>query len=220
MCGRFTFVPTQNLKARFNLKNDLVNLQANYNVSPGQFLPIIINQDGNLVILMRWGLIPSWSRNLSRQFNLINARAESVTTKPSFRKAFQSQHCLVPASGFFEWKKEAKTKKPYYFQLQDESLFSFAGIWSNSLNADGSEIQTFSIITTEANDIVKPIHDRMPVILTRKDEDLWLDQNPNNLVRHINLLKPYSSDLMTSYPVSPKINRTQDNQPDLIKPIT
>jgi putative SOS response-associated peptidase YedK len=219
MCGRYAFIPPKNFKDRYNLKNNLLNLPTSYNVAPGQFLPVVINNKGNKVMLMRWGLVPTWAGIMGRQLNLINARAESITTKPTFRKPFQRQRCLVPASGFFEWQKTETAKVPYYFRLKDKSLFSFAGIWSQFTNAEGSEIQTYSIITTAANDLVKPVHDRMPVVLPQDREALWLDSNPDNFLKHINLLKPYPSDEMESYPVSPKINRSADNQPDLIQPL-
>jgi putative SOS response-associated peptidase YedK len=220
MCGRYVFVPDNNLKDRFSLKNNIDSLVPNYNVSPGEFLPVIINDNGNMITLMRWGLIPSWAKDPNIAYRLINARADSVSFKPSFRTAFKHRRCLIPASGFYEWKKEGKHKQPYYFVLKDKSTFAFAGLWDQWLSPDGSEIQTYTIITTDPNSLVNSVHNRMPVILQKEDESIWLENNFENEDKYLSLLQPLPESLMKFYPVSPEVNQPVKNSADLIKPIS
>ena len=166
MCGRYIFIPAEELFLRFAVK-DKVKLQTCYNVAPGQDMPVIINKNGNNTIsVLKWGLIPSWARDSDKfKHGLINARVESLTEKPSFKNLLKANRCLVPANGFYEWKKEGKKKIPYFIHLPDNELFTFAGLY------DGN---TYTIITTAANEKVAGIHDRMPVILSKSIEQGWL----------------------------------------------
>jgi len=192
MCGRYSFYPPKNSAPRFSLdlsSKDLDKLTPNGNVTPGQVMPIIIkNKSSNQLDFMKWGLVPSWAKNYQIDHGMINARSESLASKPSFKDSFRNSRCLIPATGFYEWQKTGKTCTLYLFQLKDQLLFSFAGLYDNS---------TYTIITTSPNSLVQPIHHRMPVILNPKDESIWLDSStdPQKL---ISLLSPFDSDQMSS----------------------
>lgn len=218
MCGRYTFIPNNNFYRRFEIENRLEQLENLYNVSPGQEMPVITHNSPNQVVLMHWGLIPFWSKDSRIALRAINARAENIATKPAFRKPIKDQRCLIPANGFYEWDKKSTRKQPYYFQLKNHEQFAFAGLYDIWENERGLEVKTYTIITTEANHIVEKIHDRMPAILTQTDEDAWLDHNAS-LQQILELLEPYSEDLMYSFPVSFEINCPKVNNPQLIKPI-
>jgi len=197
MCGRYSFYPPKNFASRFSLElssKDLDKLTPNGNVSPGQVMPVITkNDNSNQLDFMKWGLIPAWAKNYKIDHGMINARSESLASKPSFKDSFQNSRCLIPATGFYEWQKTAKTSTPYLFQLKDQSLFSFAGLFSNS---------TYTIITTDPNPLVSKVHHRMPVILNQTDESIWLNPNSNpNLL--LSLLKPFPSQFMSSTQQSP-----------------
>lgn len=216
MCGRFTLtIDLQTLIEIFQIEIPGLNLTPCYNIAPSQPVLTIIKQGGQrMARQMRWGLIPAWAKEPSIGYKLINARAETLEEKPSFRNPFRHRRCLIPADGFYEWRKEGKQKQPYRFTLADQSPFAFAGLWDRWVSPEGSEIISCSIITTEANDIVKPLHDRMPVILAEpKLQQLWLDfDNPGELK---DLLKPYAGE-MAAYPVSPAVNSPKVDEPGLI----
>lgn len=164
--------------------------------------------------MVQWGLVPSWSTESS---GLINARAETLEEKPSFAESFLRRRCLVPADGFYEWKRSGKWKQPYFFQLQDESQFAFAGIWDR-WERDGLSIASCAIITTTPNELLAEIHDRMPVILSASDQEAWLrnDADPRELKA---LLAPYPAGAMKSFPVSEKVNSALVDEPQLVEPI-
>lgn len=206
MCGRYTLQPGDDFFDRFFLDPDYERggeVEDNFNVTPGAYMPIITKGSKyNDLTLMRWGMVPSWAKDPKIGFKMINARADSITAKPSFRVPFKRHRCLVPANGFYEWKKEDRHKIPYYFTLKDESLFAMAGLFDRWLSPDGSELQSFTIITTEPNESVGVIHDRMPVIINPKLEKLWLDEStPENDL--VSCLKPYPAELMNSTVASP-----------------
>ena len=163
---------------------------------------------------MRWGLITSWAKDTAMGARMINARAETVTEKPSFRNAFRQRRCLVLADGFYEWQRQEGKKQPFYFRLQNGEPFGFAGLWERWQAAD-EEVISCTIITTQANDVLRPIHERMPVILNPKDYDLWL--NPEAQAEPLQqLLCPYQAEAMTSYRVSTKVNNPAHNSPECI----
>jgi putative SOS response-associated peptidase YedK len=190
MCGRYAFEPGNEFYQRFDIANRLDFLPKNINVSPGSVMPVITRQDSNQVSTMIWGLIPFWAKDRKIGPKMFNARAESVIAKPAFRKAFKTQRCLVPANGFFEWGSQGGKKIPYYFAVKDRPLFAFAGlydIWEEPV-AD-RQIYSYTIITAPPNDTVKPVHDRMPVILEAPDEPVWLDRSASmNMLQ--SLLRP------------------------------
>lgn len=206
MCGRYALTPGFDFFDRFALDPDYTpgDLSDNYNVTPGQFMPIITKKDGqtlNHLFSMRWGLIPSWAKDEKIGYRLINSRANTVHQKPAFKDSFQRRRCLVPASGFYEWSKDKNQKNPYYFSVPNQPLISFAGLYDNWLLKDGSQLQTFTIITTNSNSLVSQIHDRMPVILSPQNEPIWLDQScsQENLLK---LLTPFQSNQMAVRQIS------------------
>jgi len=198
MCGRYTFEPGTKFYDRFDISNRLDYLSKSYTVSPGKIMPVITHDSSNLVWLMKWGLIPFWANDSKIGEHMFNARAESVVEKPAFRKAFNTQRCLIPANGFYEWKPQAGKKIPYYFEIKDRPLFAFAGlydIWTDPVS--GKETYSYTIVTSAPNETVKPIHDRMPVILEQKNESIWLDKStPTNTL--VSLLQPSSESLIAS----------------------
>jgi putative SOS response-associated peptidase YedK len=165
--------------------------------------------------MLRWGLIPSWAKDPAMGAKLINARAETVAEKPSFRSAFRHRRCLVVADGFYEWQKQEGKKQPFYFRLQDGQPFAFAGLWESWKDPNGEVVDSCTILTTEANQLMQPIHDRMPVILASQDYDLWLDPTVQSEQLQ-NLLQPFPSEAMVSYPVSTKVNKPTNDTPELV----
>lgn len=204
MCGRFTLTQTpQQVATAFGL-TEVADFPARYNIAPSQPVGVIV-QDRELnkreFRLMRWGLIPSWVKDTSKFANLINARGETVAEKPSFRSAFKYRRCLIPADGFYEWKKTGGPKQPFYFSLSGQSIFAFAGLWEV-----WNDIETFTIVTTSANSLLQPIHDRMPVILQPKDYAEWLEPHNQDTQRLSRLLQPFPDEPMQAIPVSTRVN--------------
>jgi putative SOS response-associated peptidase YedK len=217
MCGRFTLSqPTDAIASAFNIAQ-IPPLEPRYNIAPTQLIPSILSAPGGekQLQMLRWGLIPSWAKDAKISAKLINARAETVSEKPSFKAAFKRRRCLIVADGFYEWQRQEKQKQPYYFRLQNAQLFAFAGLWEQWKSPDEDIINSCTILTTEANDLLRPIHDRMPVILESKDYGLWLDSEAQQPQLQ-QLLRPYQADLMTSYTVSTKVNNPKNNTPECI----
>ncbi len=218
MCGRYAIVLAEDgsLQRRFSLEELLDDPAPRYNVAPTQTLPVVVRHSPNHLAMMRWGLIPSWAKDPSIGNRMINARAESVAEKPAFRRPFRSQRCLVPASGFFEWKREGTGKQPYFVHLTDEPLFAFAGLYDIWHDPQGQAVHSYTILTTDANDLMAPIHNRMPVILAREDEDDWLDPDISEPERLLPLLRPYPARAMEAYPVSRAVNSPMHDAPDVL----
>lgn len=220
MCGRFTqtFSSSEIAKA-FNLAN-LPELKPRYNIAPTQEVAAIVRSEASSereFKWLRWGLIPSWAKDSKMGAKLINARAESVAQKPSFRSAFRYSRCLIIADGFYEWQQQENRKQPFYIQQIDGLPFALAGLWSTWQPKNGETISTCTIITTKANEIVQPIHERMPVILKSTDYEKWLAptvQQPELLQP---LLQPYSSDKLKVAPVSTKVNNSRNDSPECVK---
>lgn len=210
----------QSLQTHFQL--DIIPdgfVTARYNIAPTQPVAVITNTAPKTLTLQKWGLIPSWSKDPSIASSLINARAETLYEKPSFRTAFKRRRCLIPATGFYEWGKgEGKTKQPYYIHLADNQIFAFAGLWETWHSPDSDMIETCTIITTEPNDLIRRLHHRMAVILDPPDYELWLspDELPPSAL--MPLLKPYPPENMRYYPVSPLVNNVRNDSPACIKP--
>jgi putative SOS response-associated peptidase YedK len=167
---------------------------------------------------MRWGLVPSWAKNMSGAARMINARSETAATTPAFRDAMKSRRCLVPADGFYEWQRIGKAKQPYCFEIVDGKLFAFAGLWDRWKDPSGNWIKSCSILTTTPNSVTSAVHDRMPVILDPNSYDLWLDPAMTNMDAASDLLKPYDARLMRCYPVNPRVNNVANDDAECSAP--
>ena len=216
MCGRYTLTkPLKTIMAHFEAQSFKGEYLERYNIAPTQLMPVVVAPDGQRKIeIMRWGLIPSWSKDPNTQSLLINARAETTQEKPSFRSSFKKRRCLVPADGFYEWTKGESGKVPYRIYMTGEGLFAFAGIWSEWGKGEDS-IRSFSIITTEANSKLKSLHDRMPVILDPRDYATWLDSSQSDPA---SLLNAYPSEKMAYHEVSLRVNSPKNDDPECLEP--
>lgn len=221
MCGRFAQKTSYSeLKKLFGIAEGAPEVKPRYNIAPTQdILTVRRATDGREALLLKWGLIPSWAKDSSLATKLINARSETVEEKPSFREAFKRRRCLIPADGFYEWQRREGRKQPYFFRLRDESPFAFAGLWERWKAANGDLLETCTILTTEANEVLRPVHDRMPVILDPADYDLWLDEDVRKQEMRKELLRPYPAEAMTSHPVSTLINSPSQQGEGLTRPV-
>ena len=210
MCGRFSIAKERDeIEDRFEIHIDPAMFTKNYNAAPSQILPIITNEEQEQASFHKWGLIPHWAKDETIGNKLINARGETIAEKPSFRDAAEKRRCLVITDGFYEWQRSGGEKQPYRITLADESLFTFAGLWESWKAEDGREVRTFTIITTEPNELMKPIHNRMPVMLTPDNERVWISDE--SLEDVIHLLQPYDEKEMNAYPVTKKVNSPKNN---------
>lgn len=218
MCGRYTLkTPADVLAERFEIEESPSSLIPSYNIAPTQEVAAVVEEDDKRKLEMcHWGLIPSWAKDPAIGNKMINARAETVHEKPSFRSAFKKRRCLILADGFYEWQKTDSGKQPFYIHMKDGSPFAFAGLWETWKN--GEEIRSCAIITTEANDLMDEIHHRMPVILPPENYDLWLDPDFDEREPLTSLLRPYPDGAMEAYPVSRKVNRPANDEPGCIEP--
>ena len=195
--------------------SSLPDVPPRYNIAPGQQVAVVRqnHDDMRQLVTMKWGLVPSWSKDPGVGNRMINARSETVHEKPSFRQAFRSRRCIIPASGFYEWHQARKAKIPHYVRLRDGHVMSLAGLWEKWKTPQGEELETCAILTTAANSLVKQFHDRMPVILHNEEFDLWLDRDIDDLDRLAELFHPYPSDLLIEHPVSMEINSPRNDAP-------
>ena len=222
MCGRYSLTtPVEGLRRVFGFLEQ-PNLGPRYNIAPSQEVAAVrLGDDGRRHFAwLRWGLIPSWAKEARIGNRMINARAETVAENPAFRAAFRRRRCLVLADGFYEWqKRENDAKQPYRITLADDGPFGFAGLWESWTNPEGGErIESVTIIVTEANDLLRSINDRMPVILVPRDIDAWLDAaGPREAAQA--LLRPYPAAALAAYPVSTRVNKVTNDDPDLIEPL-
>ncbi|MBM3300360.1 MAG: SOS response-associated peptidase [Deltaproteobacteria bacterium] len=220
MCGRFLLITvSRDVAERFELDEE-PSLSPRYNIAPTQMVAAIRlgpHTARRKLHMLKWGLIPFWSKDGSMGARMINARADTAAQKPVFRAAFRHRRCLILADGFYEWKRDKGTKQPYLVRTADGKTFAFAGLWEAWQDPHGDLIESCAILTTDANELVLPIHDRMPVILRRTDYDLWLDPlvNRPELLEH--LLCPYPAVEMTARPANPKVNKSSYDQPDCIE---
>lgn len=224
MCGRYTnklswreMVELYRITEGAAARNDW---RARYNIAPTQLAPIVrVHPDagGRELALFRWSLVPSWSAGPDGRYSMINARAETVSEKPAFRSAFKARRCLVPATGFYEWRKTGDGKQPYHIGLAGGEPFAFAGLWERWEPKDDREpIDSFTIIVTEANELLQPIHDRMPVILEPDDYDGWLTGAPDDAAA---LLRPFPAAMMAAYPISTSVNKPENDDPSVLEPV-
>lgn len=220
MCGRYTLTANpEAIQQAFNLEV-LPNLQPRYNIAPTQPVPIITAEKPRELTIVSWGLIPSWSKDASGASKLINARAETVAEKPSFRAAYKYRRCLIPADGFFEWQsvENSSKKKPQFIYVGEREVFAFAGLWETWHSPAGDEVLTCTILTTEPNQKIKKMHHRMAVILDKDDYDAWLspEAKPAEL-KH--LLRAYPEERLNIYEVSTMVNNARVDTPEILQPV-
>jgi putative SOS response-associated peptidase YedK len=205
MCGRFTLNITPEVLAKIFGLQEVPQIEPRYNIAPSQNIATVRHiEDYNKLNFLKWGLIPSWSTDSTH--TSINARSKTVHDKNTFAHAIKYNRCIIPASGFYEWLPQENRKKPYYIRLLNSSVMGLAGLWERWKAEDGSELETCCILTTAANEIVKPIHDRMPVIIQPDNYNLWLNRNMHNPLELLHLYQPYPSDLMYAHPVPDLVN--------------
>ncbi|WP_445492658.1 SOS response-associated peptidase [Niallia sp. 03133] len=224
MCGRFTlFAEFEDIIKRFDIVIAIEEalFKTNYNVAPSQsVLSVISDGKQNRLGYLRWGLIPPWAQDMKIGYNMINARAETLKEKPSFRNAYKKHRCLIIADSFYEWKRlDDKKKIPMRIKLKSNELFAMAGLWERWESPTGETIYSCSVITTEPNVLMKDIHDRMPVILKPEDEQYWLDPSINNTNDLDKLLKPFDYEQMEAFEVSSDVNSPKNNSPNLVEKI-
>lgn len=226
MCGRYTQTKSlKELAARFGTKVPDLKFTARYNVAPSQLAPVVINDNGRRLDLYKWGLIPVWAKEAAIGYKMINARGETITEKPSYKRPFQKQRCLVLADSFFEWQAVpgVKTKTPMRILLKSHELFAMAGLWDHWKDPEGTDVRSFSIITVGPNKLMKRaegpmIHERMPCILNQSDEDRWLD--PTAPIEQLqDILRPYPEKFMEAYPISTLVNSPQNDLAACIEPV-
>jgi len=223
MCGRFTIrTPASVVAQQFGLLG-APPFEARFNVAPSQPVPLVrvAYADGpprRELVWLRWGLVPAWARDPAIGNRLINARAETAAEKPAFRVALRRRRGLVVADGFYEWQRVGSRKQPYFFHLRDDGPFAFAALWDTWEGLDRSAIESCTLLTTEANDVVRPIHDRMPVLISPADYERWLDPTVQKPELVMSLLRPYPSEEMTTFPVSSLINSPSHEDPRCIEP--
>ncbi len=216
MCGRFTLTADINAVAKAFGVAPSLQTASRYNVAPTQEVVSILQDETKHLDFLRWGLIPSWAKEESIGAKMINARAETLAEKPSFKRLLQGRRCLIVADGFYEWKQEQGGKTPMYFTLPNHDLFAFAGLWDVWKRPDGQHLHTCTIITTTPNELVAPIHNRMPVILPKDVQEEWLDPEQHDTHVLQQLLKSYTASEMFVHPVSKKVNSPQYDSADLI----
>jgi len=218
MCGRFSLaMEAFIISQRFEVPFGIPEWQPRYNIAPSQrCLAIYMEKNQRVLEPLVWGLIPHWSKDKKSGFQMINARAETLNSKPTFRSLIQTKRCLVPADGFFEWKKTAAGKIPFRVALKSGELFAFAGLWDSWQDENEKVIKSFTIITTEANTLVSQLHDRMPVILKREDEGRWLDPVIHDYDKLEPFFRPYASEGMTLYEVPSLVNSWKNDSPACI----
>ena len=223
MCGRFTLFAPGNELARMFGVDAVPQVEPRYNIAPSQpvmSVRISPERGGREFSPLRFGLIPSWAKDPSIGDRMINARAETVAVKPSFRSAIRRRRCLVPADGFYEWQRAPGRKQPYYIRFRDGRPFAIASLWERWEGPDGSAVESCALITTAANDAISPMHDRMPVILASKDFDPWLDPSVPADDAILSLLRPFPADGMTAFPVGLQVNNPNVDRPSCIEPLS
>jgi len=221
MCGRYSIVRGDRIVQIIPNVTMPANLRlvGRYNAAPTQDLPVVAGQSLQ-VQMFKWGLIPFWAKDATIGSKMINARAETLREKPAFRKSLERRRCLIPADGFYEWRKNANgTKTPMYIRMRDGDLFAFAGLWDIWKNPAGEEVRSFTIITTTPNELMRTIHNRMPAILPREAYSHWLNEGTISEAQTAEWLKPYPAKAMAAYAVSPLVNSPRNDSEELIKEV-
>ena len=222
MCGRFTLtVDPADLKEEFQDYTFPSQFAPRFNIAPSQPILAIPNDGKNTADFFVWGLIPSWAKEPDVGNRLINARGETLAEKPSFRGSYKYKRCLILADGFYEWKAEpgTKTKTPYFIHMKDRKPFAFAGLWDEWNDSDGSQVKSCTIVTTDPNELMTSIHNRMPLILKPADYAQWLDTSPRTPESLQPLIKPFPADKMSAYPVSTLVNKPEVDRAELVVPV-
>lgn len=225
MCGRYTLhKKADDIAKRYNLALAPKEVQENFNVAPGQIMPVVTgSDDGPKLEMMKWGLVPFWAKDPKIGYRLINARDDTIFDKPVWRKVILKKRCLIPADGFYEWKKppegSKERKQPFFIHPKQTDIFSFAGVWETWKDAEGMELKTYSIITTEPNKEMRKVHNRMPVILSQEEESAWLEPSRDSREEVEPFLHPYEDNGLEMYEVSSDVNVTRNNNEMLIYPI-
>jgi putative SOS response-associated peptidase YedK len=222
MCGRFVQYSNPEVYASAFAVEALFDARPRYNLAPTQ--PVLAVRQAETgareIVPLRWGLVPAWSKGPDNRYSMINARAETVDTKPAYRNAFKRRRCLIPSEGFYEWKAGEQGKTPYLIRRTDGEPFGMAGLWETWRNPDGEPLESCTVIVTDANDLVRQLHDRMPVVLAPEDYTAWLDPETKDLVHLKALLRPALPDPWTLVEVSRKVNSPKNDSPDLLEPVT
>ncbi len=220
MCGRFILHhATEEVAERFAVEQTLLELQPRYNIAPSQPVAAVIQRESRVLAELQWGLVPSWARDPAVGHRMINARAESAATRPAFRSAFARGRCLIPASGWFEWKRRGRQRLPMLLRRRGGEPFAMAGLYERWKRSDDAVLRTCAILTTEPDEVAATVHDRMPAILTPEACEVWLDReldDPETLSR---LLRPYPLGDLVAHPVSPRVNRPDEDDPALIEEV-
>lgn len=227
MCGRYALTTSGETLAETFQLSSVPDFPPRFNIAPTQTVPAVIVPSVRTSLLgpssrelreFRWGLIPFFAKDLSAGARMINARVETVAEKPAFRQAYRERRCLIPASGFLEWKREGKKKIPHYFRHREKTLFGFAGLYERWRSPDGDRVESCTILTTEPNQLVAPFHDRMPVILDPEDYDAWLDPRVRITTPLESLLRPFPAEDMGFEVVNPRVNNVRNDDPECLAP--
>lgn len=224
MCGRFAFYsPTEAITELFGIA-DPPDIVPRFNIAPTQFVPVVRDdEDGKREIsMLRWGLVPFWAKDKSIGNRMINARAETLAEKPAYKEPFKKRRCIIPANGFYEWRKQGSVKQPYFIGLGGDTPFGMAGLWARWRDKDNNDetLESFTIITTTPNEVVAPLHNRMPVVLSPDNYTSWLSPDCNDISALQELLVPAPSEGFTFWPVSRRVNNARNEEADLVVPET
>lgn len=219
MCGRFTLAVTPDqLQLRFDAESLTFEIEPRYNIAPGQPITAVIEDRGERRIgQLRWGLVPYWAKDEKIGYKMINAKSETIQEKPAFKTPFLRKRCLIPADGFYEWQKTATGKQPMRIVRKDEGIFAMAGLYDTWTTPDGSKLHTCTVLTTRPNELMSTIHDRMPVILRREDEAIWLNREKQDAELLQSLLVPYPPEEMRAYPVHAMVGNVKNDVPECIQ---
>jgi putative SOS response-associated peptidase YedK len=220
MCGRFVLENTPEQLMKVYRLSSPPDLYPHYNIAPNQQVAVVRQHNGGdrELAFLQWGLIPSWAKDPTASYKMINARSETAHEKPSFKQAFRARRCIIPASGFYEWEKVGKEKIPHYIHLRDGKVMSLAGLWERWKSAEGQELETCTVLTTAANSLIRQLHDRMPVILHNEEFDLWLNREIDDVNRLTELFHPYPSSQLEEYVVTKDVNSPTNDHPGCIVP--
>ena len=220
MCGRYSLICIDDLGNRFRVFNPMLGARSKFNIAPGTRQPVIVQGAGDReLVQMQWGLVSHRTKDLKTAHPIINARAETLAEKPSFASLLKTKRCLIPASGFFEWKHEGTRKHPFYMSVNDQSLFAFAGLNDEWLDPAGTLLATYTILTTEPNPLMATVHNRMPVILAQEHEERWLTGGPPDARQLKEMLAPYPAEKMAMHPVSPLVNTPSSDDERVVRPV-